>query len=612
MGVAVTMVLCRLFEVGERREEIMIERNGRAAIAMLVAVLGAGGAAAQPLPSAYDLRGVSSGTSTVAWVPAIQDQGQFGDCWTFASATAMDSSLLKQGILPAAAAPPAPVVSSWALSTANGAPESLIGPDYGHGNGDWGGFEFQAMAYVTRGQGTWPIPGTVASSTTTVSQLGGGPLAISGSSSPLAFPGVFVSGPLPANIGYLVPPTGQAPAFGTRAVTMLDQGAPGNVPLPAASGTVTIGGSQYATYAFTQGALDPQVQAVKQALIGTGAVTTSMNAAYECFFQSGSAAPYTNFYVNNSTATGNTDHEVTIIGWSDQQVVPASAAGGVSGTGAWLVQNSWGTGFWCTQATGPNDGTFWVSYDDAAIGRSGVASFTMQVALPSALPVLQNEVGPLPVGYQNYSATTLPTGMASLASGSVPESGLVASGTVASVLVAEQDCTLSAIGVASQAAGATVTVNLYSQWVGGSPGGALLATIANAPLQVGYVELPLSAGVFLPANGQLVVELAYSDPGAVPVVIGPDVINLATTSNAAVRSGLGYSLATSGTWIDLATMRFKDDASAGRAADGGILFAKGVVAVPEPAAVGGAALAIAGIAWWTRYRLAGRSRVATT
>ncbi|MFM7244508.1 MAG: hypothetical protein ACKO40_10105 [Planctomycetaceae bacterium] len=99
----------------------------------MVMVMGAGHAAAQPLPAAYDLRAVGSGTSTVAWVPAIQDQGQFGDCWTFASATAMDSSLLKQGILAAAATPPGPVVWSWALSTANGAPESLIGPDSAFG-----------------------------------------------------------------------------------------------------------------------------------------------------------------------------------------------------------------------------------------------------------------------------------------------------------------------------------------------------------------------------------------------------------------------------------------------------------------------------------------------
>lgn len=574
-----------------------------AAVASLLAI----GAHAQPLPTAYDLRAVTTGGTTRSWISSIQDQGVFGDCWTFASAAAMDSNLLRQGLLPATATPPAPVVSSWALSTANGAPESLVGPDFGRGLGNWGGFEFQALAYVTRGQGTWRIPGTVVSSTTKVSLMGGGPVAISGTSSPFAYPAQLVNAPLPANIGFLVPPTGQPPAFGTRAVTMLDQGAPGNVPLPAAVGTATIDGSAYATYVYDQGALDPQVQAVKRALVTTGAVTTSMNADYDDFFQTGTSAPFTTFYVNQWAATAYTDHEVTIIGWDDDQVVP-TAAGGVTGTGAWLVQNSWGTSDWGDTAQGPNDGTFWVSYDDAAIGRTGVASFTMRAALPGALPVLQNEVGPIGVGYQDYSAPTLPTGMAPLTSGTIHASGLVASGTVASVLASELDCTLHAIGVASQMAGETVDVNLYSHWLDDGPGGTLLASIAAVPLAVGYVELPLSAGVFLPAGGQLVVELVYSDPAAVPIVVGPDVINFTDTSSTSIRPGLSYSLATSGSWIDLATMKFKNDAISGRTGDGGILFAKGIVVVPEPATLGACAGGFAVMAWWIRR---GRRSTAT-
>ena len=139
----------------------LIRSCGRAALAAAVMGLVSAVVHAQGLPTSYDLRSVTVSGSTQSWISSIQDQGMFGDCWTFASAAAMDSSLLKQGILAAASTPPSPVVASWALSTANGAPESLIGPDYGHSNSDWGGFEFQTMAYVTRGQGTWPIPGTV-------------------------------------------------------------------------------------------------------------------------------------------------------------------------------------------------------------------------------------------------------------------------------------------------------------------------------------------------------------------------------------------------------------------------------------------------------------------
>ena len=50
---------------------------------------------AQSPPSSYDLRAVGSGNSTVAWVPAIQNQGAAEDCWTFASATAMNYVVTK-------------------------------------------------------------------------------------------------------------------------------------------------------------------------------------------------------------------------------------------------------------------------------------------------------------------------------------------------------------------------------------------------------------------------------------------------------------------------------------------------------------------------------------
>jgi hypothetical protein len=74
-------------------------------------------------PSIYDLRSVTTGSSSLAWVPAIQDQGFFSDCWTFAAATAIESNLLKNGFLPAAAALPPMTVSSWHLSAFNGGPE---------------------------------------------------------------------------------------------------------------------------------------------------------------------------------------------------------------------------------------------------------------------------------------------------------------------------------------------------------------------------------------------------------------------------------------------------------------------------------------------------------
>ena len=133
----------------------------QAKLASLALALLAARVEAQALPSSYDLRAVTTGSGVQAWVPAIQNQGIFNDCWTFASATAIESNLLKSGLLAAAATAPAVTISSWHISTRNGAPESLVSTGtYGNSTTDygWGGFEYQTMGYLTRGQGAWADP----------------------------------------------------------------------------------------------------------------------------------------------------------------------------------------------------------------------------------------------------------------------------------------------------------------------------------------------------------------------------------------------------------------------------------------------------------------------
>jgi C1A family cysteine protease len=562
------------------------------------------------LPSAYDLRSVATPLGNVAWVSDIQDQGTAEDCWTFASALAMDSSLLMQGVLPTGSTAPAPMVSSWHLSVANGNPNQIIPGQAFNSNSNWGGFEYMALGYVTRGSGLWTIPGN-DNPATHVTTLGGGP--VSNAANPAnVFPSVisnydgndndFVPNPLTP----LLPPTNQPTAWRATKVSILDQGFSTNVALPTPTGTESIGGSSYHTYSYTLGAADPQVQAVKEAILANGAVTTSMNAQYSAFVSvqnpTGSLVPYSVNYVNPKTATGYSDHEVAIIGWNDNYTI---TSGGNTTTGAWLVQNSWGTNYWNGTNADPNDGTFWAAYDDAVIGRSGVASFQMASMDKYTQTVLQNELGPMEyagnfevIGGVGYNFVGSPTGMAPIEASSVR-----------SILTPTTNTRLGALGLATQIANVEVNASIYEWNPGTQTLGSLLTSATFTNDSIGFFLGELPESLILNGGQSYAVQLAYSQGGspilgAAPMTIGGSGINGYLT----VNSGLSYCLnPTTGQWEDLDSLSFTAFSGSGPNAKGGILFLKGYGTVPEPtslALVGMAAAALCGRQLLRRRRTA--------
>ena len=99
------------------------------------------------------------------------------------------------------------------------------------------------------------------------------------------------------------------------------------------------------------------------------AVKTMLKAYGAC------AASYyhDNYYYNSSTGAyykpygTSSNHEITIVGWDDNYSKNNFGYYKPSSNGAWLVKNSWGTGW-------GNGGYFWISYEDSVL-KSMTAKF---------------------------------------------------------------------------------------------------------------------------------------------------------------------------------------------------------------------------------------------
>lgn len=91
----------------------------------------------------------------------------------------------------------------------------------------------------------------------------------------------------------------------------------------------------------------PSVAEMKQALIEYGplAVAVRVTGAFQAYTGG----------VFNEMAAGSINHGVTLIGWDDNK-------------GAWLIKNSWGTGWGSTCEYGSERGYMWITYGSNSIG----------------------------------------------------------------------------------------------------------------------------------------------------------------------------------------------------------------------------------------------------
>ncbi len=219
-----------------------------------------------------------------------------------------------------------------------------------------------------------------------------------------------------------------------------------------------------------------QTALIKTAVYNHGPVTMSFyytpSALYDDYDPT---YPYIYDYYPCSTSS---NHLVTIIGWDDAVPHPDPDH---SGTGAWLVKNSWGT-------TWGNSGYFWLAYDSSCM--TGIAYLEYGDYNPNETLYYWDEAGYVVDG--GYSDT---------------------SAWMASVFTSGQDGNLTHVDFWTTDNNAAYEIYVYND---GDPSDGLqnqLASKTGSCAELGYYSIPLTTPVPVTNGQQFTVAVKMTTPG---------------------------------------------------------------------------------------------------
>jgi hypothetical protein len=313
---------------------------------------------AESLPGAYNLIQPDPSNPEIIDVTGVRDQGNLGSCWANAATTAFESSILKNELVERLDDPRLDL-STWhmAVHASHSAPSLKASYDPvqdDHDYSNWGGNANDAIAYWTRGYGSWRVPGAPRNYT-----VGGGPVTTT--SHPLnAYPVREAADH--EDLQPCVPPANEHPAW------RLEQ-------------------SHRMFFDHSGPPTKKERDAVKWEIMNTSAVISEMHGEFSKYFNA-TTGTYV-FRGADETAT----HDVVLIGWDDAIYVPRAKH-----RGAWLVQNSYGEDSEDAIHTGyrglPESdlkGCFWLSYDDTAALKDNYAVVAASLGNFSDR-VLQNQI----------------------------------------------------------------------------------------------------------------------------------------------------------------------------------------------------------------------------
>jgi C1A family cysteine protease len=218
-----------------------------------------------------------------------------------------------------------------------------------------------------------------------------------------------------------------------------------------------------------------------------------------------------------------TDHEVTLVGWDDNY--PAGSFSTTPpGNGAFLVKNSWGSGF------GAN-GFFWISYYDVRLAI--VESYVFADNESTANYTTEYEYDPLGlVSSWGYGSNTA---------------------WFANIFTAAANGQVMAVATYAMENNSPYSIEIYTNASGGPTSGSLAATTSGTISLAGYNTIVLPSPVALTAGQKFSVVVKLTTPGYNYPIPSQYAIS-GYTSKATASPGRGYFSADGNSWQDATTV----------------------------------------------------------
>ena len=225
----------------------------------------------------------------------------------------------------------------------------------------------------------------------------------------------------------------------------------------------------------------------------------------------------THAYYYNGTASAN--HEVLVVGWDDHYSASNFATSpGAGNNGAFIVKNSWGTGW-------GDSGYFYVSYYDAVFGRDTNYSAVYNNAQSASNYTGVYQYDPLgdvwDVGYSGSDT-----------------------GWMANVFTAASTSNIQAVGFYAEAVNTT-----YQVYTGTSLATLTLRTSGTCPL-MGFHTIELPTAVPITSGSQFVVAVKLTTPG-VTTPIALEYPSAGYSNNATASVGQSYISSDGSSWSDV-------------------------------------------------------------